>query len=331
MAENNSTKKFLNYEGVSTLWSRIAAEIKAEADRAAAAELLNKNAAEAAQTAANTANASIGTLDSLNTTKKDNLVNAINEVRQAVEVGGTGSVVNMTKSDDGLTYTLTQGSGETATTIGTIDIPKDMVVTNGSVVVDPEGQAAGTYIKLVLANVADPLYINVGTLVDLYTATENATQVQVAVDNTSRKISASIVAGSVNTTELADNAVTTVKIADGNVTKEKLSTGLQASIDLADSAVQKVETGSADGTIAVDGTDVAVKGLGTAAYKNVGDFDSAGLAAAAEAAAKAYTDEQITNNVVAMSDADIDAAIAAAKDDTSTLGEGTMGDAVLGN
>lgn len=35
---------------------------------------------------------------------------------------------------------------------------------------------------------------------------------------------------------------------------------------LADSAVQKVETGGANGTIKVDGTDVAVKGLGTAAY-----------------------------------------------------------------
>lgn len=45
--------------------------------------------------------------------------------------------------------------------------------------------------------------------------------------------------------------------------------------DKADTAVQEVATGSANGTIAVDGTDVAVKGLGTAAYKNEDDFVSA--------------------------------------------------------
>ena len=33
--------------------------------------------------------------------------------------------------------------------------------------------------------------------------------------------------------------------------------------------VQKVETGSANGTVSVDGTDVAVKGLGAAAYTAV--------------------------------------------------------------
>jgi hypothetical protein len=379
MAENNSTKKFLNYEGVSTLWSRIAekvaADVKVEADRAKLAEQANATAAANAQGAADQANAKIGTLDNLNTTAKTDLVAAINEVRVAVDVGGTGSQVALVKSDDGLTYTLKQGNNE----VGTIDIPKDMVVESGSVVVDPEGQTAGTYIKLVLANVADPLFINVGTLVDLYTASENATQVQVSVDNTTRKISASIVAGSVNTTELADNAVTTAKIADANVTLAKLSNEVQTSIGKANSAVQSVVSGATNGTIAVDGTEVAVAGLKSAAFAEAGAFDTAGAAATAEqnakdyaknyadglagnydaagaaaaaeqnaknyadglagnydafgsaanaettakayadaaaagalTDAKAYTDEQIAANVVAMTDAEIDAAIAAA-------------------
>ena len=104
------------------------------------------------------------------------------------------------------------------------------MVESGEVVTDPEGQEAGTYIKLVLANVADPLYINVGHLVDIYKAKANATQIQLAIDSATREISASIVAGSVTATELAADAVTTVKIADANVTLAKLSTEVQAAI-----------------------------------------------------------------------------------------------------
>jgi hypothetical protein len=290
MAENNSTKKFLNYEGVSTLWSRIAekvaADVEVEAKRAAAAEQANATAAANAQSAADQANAKIGTMDNLSTTAKTDLVAAINEVRTAVDVGGTGSQVTLAKSDDGLTYTLKQGGSE----VGTINIPKDMVVESGSVVVDPEGQAAGTYIKLVLANVADPLFINVGTLVDLYTAAENAAQVQVSVDNATRKISAIIVAGSVNTTELADNAVTTAKIADANVTLAKLSNEVQTSLGKANSAVQSVVSGATNGTIAVDGTEVAVAGLKSAAFAETSAFDAAGAAATAEQNAKNYAD-----------------------------------------
>ena len=49
---------------------------------------------------------------------------------------------------------------------------------------------------------------------------------------------------------------------------------------LADSALQKADitTGSANGTIAVEGTDVAVKGLGSAAYVDTTAFDAAGVA-----------------------------------------------------
>lgn len=58
-----------------------------------------------------------GNLDDLNTAAKNNLVAAINEVRQAVEVGGTGSVVTIAKlttPSDGsqATYQLYQGSDE---------------------------------------------------------------------------------------------------------------------------------------------------------------------------------------------------------------------------
>ena len=99
-----------------------------------------------------------------------------------------------------------------------------MVVQSGTVEVNPEGQPEGTYMVLTLANATnDKLYINVGSLVDIYTVEAKAAQVQLAIDPATRAISATIVAGSIGTAELADNAIVTAKIADGNVTKAKLS------------------------------------------------------------------------------------------------------------
>lgn len=255
----------------------------------------NVNAAKAAADAAQgdvdaleprvtTVEGNIGTMGNLGTTAKTDLVSAINEVKDSVTAGNTASAITIstTTTTAGYlkSYTVKQGDN----TIGTIDIPKDMVVESGEVVTNPSGQAAGTYIKLVLANVADPLYINVGTLVDIYKAKASATQVQVAINSATREISATIVAGSITATELASNAVTTAKIADANVTKAKLANAVQASLDKADSAVQSVTTGSANGTVSVDGTDVAVKGLGTAAYTSSTAYATAAQGAKADSA-----------------------------------------------
>ena len=83
----------------------------------------------------------------------------------------------------------------------------------------------------------------------------------------------------------------------------------------ADTALQvaDIATGSANGTIAVKGADVAVKGLGSAAYADTTAFDAAGTAAAqasaAEGAAKAYTDTEIAK-IQALTSDEILAAIA---------------------
>ena len=235
--------------------------------------------------------AKIGNLENLKTTAKGNLVGAINEVLAAVGAGGTAAAVTMdtTTTTAGMvkSYTLKQGEN----TIGTIDIPKDMVVSSGEVVINPEGQTEGTYIVLTLANATkDKIYVNVGTLVDIYKAKANATQIQLAIDSSTREISATVVAGSITSTELADAAVVTAKIADGNVTKAKLSTEVQATLDKADSALQKTDitTGTANGTISVKGEDVEVKGLGSAAYTDSGAYDTAGSAKAVQDDLTAY-------------------------------------------
>ena len=164
----------------------------------------------------------VGDVSTLTTSVKSDVVSAVNEVKTAVDSAKTAGEVTVTtdSTTEGYlkTYTIKQGGVE----ISKIDIPKDLVVVSGEVVVDPEGQTAGTYIKLVIANQEAPIYINVKSLVDVYTAEQSATQIQLSISDIN-EISATIVAGSVGTTELTDGSVTTVKIADANVTLAKLA------------------------------------------------------------------------------------------------------------
>lgn len=222
----------------------------------------------------------IGTMDDLNTAEKATVVGALNEIKNAVDSAKTAGevTVDTTTTTEGMakSYTLKQNNK----TIATIDIPKDMVVKSGTVEKDPVGQAKGTYLVLTLANATeDKIYINVGTLVDIYVAKANADQVQVTIDPTTREISAAIVAGSVGTTELADGAVTTTKIADGNVTKAKLSTELQNSIDKANSAIQESDLTTLKADVAANKASLAEGGVTANAIK-----------ANKEAAAKAQSD-----------------------------------------
>ena len=236
----------------------------------------------------------LGNVDNLSTTNKT-VVGAINEVLAAVGTGGTAAVVTMTESasdDYAKVYTLKQGT----TNIGTINIPKDMVVKSGTIEVNPAGQAEGTYIVLTLANATeDKIYVNVGTLVDIYKAAGNANQVQVAIDSATREISATIVAGSITATELADNAVVTAKIADANVTKAKLAANVQASLDKADTAMQQANLDTLktdlEGQIATAKTEAATDAKNKAdAAQAAAATDAQTKADAALASAKTYAD-----------------------------------------
>lgn len=50
-----------------------------------------------------------------------------------------------------------------------IDIAKDLVVTSGEVVKNPDAQHVGTFLKLVIAGQDEPIYINVADLAQVYT------------------------------------------------------------------------------------------------------------------------------------------------------------------
>lgn len=151
-------------------------------------------------------------------------------------------------------YKLTKDGADVDGSV-VIDIPKDMVVKSGSVATYsagnlPDGVAeAGTYIVIVLSN-DDTLYIKADGLVDVYGGDVASDKIiTVNVDPATKTITATI--------------------ADGSVTKAKLVKAVQDSLALADSAIQTVASGTANGTIAVDGKDVAVTGLKDAAYITV--------------------------------------------------------------
>lgn len=146
-------------------------------------------------------------------------------------------------------YVVKQGG----TQIGRINIPKDLVVSEGSVVTNPTGQPAGTYIKLIIANQTNPLYINVASLIEYVTSGSAAgDMVYVTVDPDTHKVTATI--------------------TNGTITKEKLDSKVQNSLGLADSAVQPKDTILIEhGGTGATNIETARKnlGLGDAAIKNI--------------------------------------------------------------
>lgn len=159
------------------------------------------------------------------------------------------SVVELDKPDEGFStsFSLTRDGVNVG---AKINIPKDMVVSSGEVVTNPPGHPKGTYIVLTLANASsDKLYINVSDLVEFVTSgSKVGDMVVISIDN--------------------DHKITAT-ITDGTINKEKLDASVQKSLDSADSAVQTITTGKSDGTISVDGKDVKVSGLKSAAYSSV--------------------------------------------------------------
>lgn len=105
-------------------------------------------------------------------------------------------------------YVIAQGG----LIIGTISIPKDLIVSSGSVVVGDwingvfteNTSGTGKAIKLIISNQSEPIYINVQDLVNVYTAQQGATEIQLAISNTN-EISATLVK---SVRDKIDNAIT---------------------------------------------------------------------------------------------------------------------------
>lgn len=191
-----------------------------------------------------------------------------------------------------------------------IDIPKDMVVKSGSVQTFAAGELpagvteAGTYIVLVLANAtSDKLYIKVDDLIEYVTSgSAEGDMVFVNIDPKTHKVTATI--------------------TDGTVTEAKLHADVKSKLAKAVSAVQEVKSGTANGTIAVDGANVAVTGLKSAAYAESSAFDAAGTADGVKTALEGTDGDEATAVTIKGAKKYADEQAAAAKSGAESTAKG---------
>ena len=177
-------------------------------------------------------------------------------------------------SDYAAVYHLTKNGSNVGTSI---NIPKDMVVKSGAVVTNPEGQTAGTYIVLTLANATeDKIYIPVDSLIEYVTSGSAADDMVVVNVSGDHKVTATI--------------------TDGKVTKAKLDVNVQTSLGLADTAVQNGEGVSAEGeyvstTVTKVDKKLKVSAALTVQKVSTASADAKGLAEASDV--KSYVAEEI--------------------------------------
>ena len=183
-------------------------------------------------------------------------------------------VKDESSSDYAAVYHLTKDGANVG---ASINIPKDMVVKSGAVVTNPEGQTAGTYLVLTLANATeDKIYIPVDSLIEYVTSGSAADDMVVVNVSGDHKVTATI--------------------TDGKVTKAKLDVNVQASLGLADSAVQDGEGVSAEGAYVSTTVEKVDKKLKVSAALTVQKVSTASAAAKGLAEAsdvKSYVTEEI--------------------------------------
>ena len=150
-------------------------------------------------------------------------------------------------------------------TIGTINIPKDMVVKSGTVETKTASGVwgeAGTYLHLVLSNAENSsIYINVGDLIEYVTAgsgANDAIQISISADH---KVSASVKNGSITLAMLASGVQDEIHKAHTHANKaelDKIVTGDKAKWDAMQDNAKTYTDNTIAGKIAtLDGSAIA--------------------------------------------------------------------------
>ena len=192
-----------------------------------------------------TAQTLVEALDSTHTATSGKYISGITQVDGKItEIAETAlpeavvySIEKATESGDYAAVYYLTADGEK---VGTeINIPKDMVVESGAVVTNPEGQEAGTYIELKLQNVEEPLYINVGNLIEYVTGgTATDGMITVTVDS-NHVATATINNGTITLNKLTTEVQEKIEQAHTHGNKELLDTYTQTEANLADAVAKK--------------------------------------------------------------------------------------------
>lgn len=142
-----------------------------------------------------------------------------------------------------------------------------MVVSSGEVVTNPEGQKAGTYLKLILANAeSSEIFIPVDTLIEYVTSGSDADDaIQIAI-STDHKVSATIKDGSIGLDKLSTEVQTTLgqvankvdKVEGKGLSTEDFTTALKTKLEGIQTGATKVAKSSTNGNILVNDSELTV-------------------------------------------------------------------------
>lgn len=136
-------------------------------------------------------------------------------------------------------YHLTKNGTNTGVAI---NIPKDMVVKSGTVETNPEGQTAGTYLVLVLANATeDKIYIPVDSLIEYVTSGSKTGDMIVVDVSADHKVTATITDGTVTLAKLETSVQTKINQAHTHSNMTILNAINQDKVDAWDAAEQNAK------------------------------------------------------------------------------------------
>lgn len=167
------------------------------------------------------------------------------EIAKAEESGDYAAIYQLMRKPGGTGQAVKAGVD--------INIPKDMVVKSGEVVEVSGTQAgtkgypatAGTYIKLVLQNVTDPLWINVGALIEYVTGgTAEDGMITVTVDPSTHIATATINNGTITLAKLHTDVQTAIGKAHEHSNKTELDKFVTGDKDKLDAVYGALEVGS---------------------------------------------------------------------------------------
>ena len=176
------------------------------------------------------------------------------------------SVVKATDTTDyAAVYYLTKNGVNTGVAI---NIPKDLFVESGEIVTNPFGQPAGKYLKLVLQNQTEPIYINVADLVDAYT---NGLGITISPNN---EISIKIVVGNGLSADADGIKMATVTAT----TNGAMLSGDKAKLDGIENGAQKNTVtgvkGDNEATYRVGNVNITKANIGLSNVDNVKQYSS---------------------------------------------------------
>ena len=238
-----------------------------------------------AKSAGTTAQTQVGTLGSLETEVKTSAVAAINEVHGELDTAKasltsvTGQVNTLVGSDTGKSVREI-AAAETAKIVdGAPDAYNTLKEISDWIAAHPEDAAS-------YASRIDELKTalgGTGSIADGFTITPVSDQIDTKINTYNTDIAAKTYATIANLQKVSEDLAEVKTTADG--------------------AVQDVATGSANGTISVDGTDVAVKGLGSAAYTNANAYATSAQGGKADTAIQtaSFAGTDMTKNGTALS------------------------------